>query len=755
MSSNIDVAVIFDAQKQVRIFRFVMFIITLILAIYSYIAFATPRVSDKIYSGLQSNHYCVRRLNPTRQVGCTSNLGGNTGIAWQVREQNDLKHILETGPTPPYVVILNHRHYTKENIMSFIKYPDRVAGVIFKDDKPSEPPSPFSPEDVSPNRYSGLYANDSQNTVWQNESQISGIMYLDIPFPIFLMNDDNSIAKIDDCFNKNLIMKGSEESQSSYPLCGIQLDSFMLAAVDTSTCINSHSVADDLLQNGRRCVNIESENIFAYYKEAKGPVHIQKDHYSPSILDKQSVVMLIAKLTSLSMFTNISPGADSTITSVVTLLAVAEALGKPEYRNNSKVIESHRNIVFSLLDSEPLDYIGSTTLVEQIKQNMIPLNVFTLDNIQPDNIQPSHSISNVNITSFDYVINLDQLAPHSGETKLYMHSEPQDLTFNSMKLNRLKEIFLKNAEKANLDIEFIKNNPLPPTSVHQFIKQSRLVSSTSESKLLGSVFTNYNTKYTNPFYHSIHDDALSVGLSLNPGPLVEHLTKISTVLARSIYELAFGVSIEVKADKYVVSDLLHCYLMNSNCTRFTKVLPFGLVPPSGPVATYRNALMKQDDFNEMISFHLLNNYLGEPMIGLDSTECLRQNKLDTIYNYVYINGEETTQEIVKEHASKTVGRGLCLRSQVSLHSSQSPAYVRGDGEFDYKIDNNFPAWTVSLDGIRNPVRVFMVTSPLYGVSLLSAGFFVTIVSFLAVNWLKEALSKGGAPSEVIPRPTLT
>lgn len=729
MSTKVDVAAIFDAKKEIRIFRFVMFVVTLILAIYSYVAFATPRVSDKIYTELQSNHYCTRRLNSTHQVGCTSALGGNQGVVWVVKDSRDLDHILKTGPTPPYVVVLSHTHYTKDNLMLFKNNIHRVAGVIFKNDNPSAPPTPFSPDDVCPNRQWGLYSNDSinkncQTNVWQKNSQISGILYEDIPYPIFMMNKPESLNQIDECFRKNVNL--DSRTQASYPLCGIQLDSFMSAAVDAETCINSHSTVDDLLQkNGRRCEPVEHGNLFTYYKTAEGsPIEVGNKRYVAPVTDKQSIVMLVAKLSSISMFTGISPGADSTITSIITLLAVAEALGRPEIRNSTKVLESKKNLAFALFDSEPFDYLGSTAMVSTMKDNSFPSYMRAYEDKLPISM-----VSNTNLSSIDYIINLDQLAPHNEDQKIYLHSNPQDS--NKDKVDKIAQILGDKAKQVQYVVNHDDQLVLPPTSVHQFVRES--LSLPQESRLTGIVISNYDKTYTNQFYHSIHDDALGVGLSLTETRLVNHLKQVATITARTMYQIAFEDKTDVEANGDIITELLECYLKDANCNLFNRVMPLGQKPITGPVQTSWAGTKQSDDFGLIVAHNLLSYFLGDKFTHFNMSQCMDENHNSTVYNYNFINNQD------KPSPDGKPAEGLCLRSQVFASEIRNPAYVIREDGSGYTINKQYPVWTKSFDEIQNPVRVFMIPSPLYRYGLFIFGLITTVISFFIVNHLKFAI----------------
>lgn len=66
---------------------------------------------DKIYLDLDGSHYCFRRLNQTHQIGCSSAIGGSTGIAKRISEDQhqeaDLEFLRSGGSSPPYVAIIS------------------------------------------------------------------------------------------------------------------------------------------------------------------------------------------------------------------------------------------------------------------------------------------------------------------------------------------------------------------------------------------------------------------------------------------------------------------------------------------------------------------------------------------------------------------------------------------------------------------------------------------------------------------------
>lgn len=681
-------------------------------------------------------------MNATHQVGCSSELGGNFGIVWIVDTQDDIQHILRNGPTPPYIAVLRRNLYSRKILLNFKQYPDRVSGVVFLDVDHGDSKlrtSPFSPDDVCPNRYSGLYANhtkfsECKQNVWQKESPISGLLYDDIPYPIFLINEKKSIDDIKNCFNNNNVISllhhgGSDKPpkiQAPYPLCGIQLDSFMMAAQNSDLCLNSHFFIDELLQsNGRRCYPVDNHNIFAYYKPAYGP--LQPTNTSnimrPDVTPTQSIVMLVTKLSSLSMFSEISPGADSTVSSIVTLLAVAEALGR--VKNSTEVQKSNRNIVFALLDSEPFDYTGSNRMIYNMLENTFPNGYFIR---QSEN--DTNAMSNTNLKSIEFIINLDQMANYPNSDYIHFHSEPQDA--NKDKLERLYNLTERIAlsEQVKLQREDAQL-PLPPAPVQEFIKQSREQNYGSDEEITGIVLSNYGKTYNNLFYHSIYDDSHNV-YQTSKGKLVEHIAQTSKFIARSLFELAFNAKSDgITVDKSLIDQLLQCYLIDADCHLFTRATTAGQKFPSGPIETYKDPTKRSDDMNGVITAHLLAYFIGDKIDGRNLTKCIEDNQKSLIYNYEYINGKD---EPISDGAS-----GICIRSQVAMLSAQSPAFSYSEEGFH--INQKYPSWTVSLNSIRNPVRLYLKPSPVSQWATFILGVVTTTASFIIVYQIRETISR--------------
>lgn len=674
------------------------------------------KVEDKIYVNLQSDYYCVRRLNLTHQIGCTSQPGGNVGVVWTVNSDEDIQHVLTSGPTPPYIVVLNRNHFTSANILKFKKaYPARVSGVILikqnmTEDKGYEM-KPFSTDSTCPNKHTGLYSNDSiygncQKQSWQIKSDTSDLFFEDIPFPIFLMTRKESVDKIMNCFETHNYNQGGASKQSDFPLCSAQLDSFMAAASNSEYCLYGRSTIDEIFQApSSRCRPINKNNIFGYYKDAVGI----KPANSTPLVSERSIVLITTRMDSISFFNHPSPGADSAISGLVVLLAVSHTLAK--FKTSDAVVKSDRNIAFAIFDAESLDYTGSGRMAYDMKTDRL----FRYYNANAD----KESIKNTNLKGIDSIIELNQLAlyPKKDDTvsTIFIHTDPQNYKLNTNKLGTVVTAFKsQKGDFKQTDVTM----PLPPSSIQSFIRL--------DQEIAGLVLTNHQKEYTNLLYHSIFDDRDNINRTLNY-KLADHLTDIATAVARVSYITAFGKdenNDKIFADKELVKKLLECYLIDSECdlvtssTEHSKGSIF-----KGPVDTYDSS------YNSMVTQLLLSYFLADKQPQMKPKECEEMSAKSLTHRYIYVNGDDKTTD------------GVCIKFQVLRTPSLSPTFQYDEVELNETMAKEFSTWTESDKRIRNPVRLFFRPSPLLEWVTFISGLTLTVCSFVAVSFVKKSILK--------------
>jgi len=126
------------------------------------------------------------------------------------------------------------------------------------------------------------------------------------------------------------------------------------------------------------------------------------------------------------------------------------------------------NVVFSLLNGEAFDYIGSSRMIYDLKHNNF--NALGGINLKFDDILS--------------VIEFGQLGPG----KIFLHSNSEDDII----------IRLNKTLKAK-----IKYGSVPPTSVQSFLE--------TKSNLTTVVISNHEEQFKNRYYNGILDDAESLG----------------------------------------------------------------------------------------------------------------------------------------------------------------------------------------------------------------------------------------------------
>jgi nicastrin len=250
------------------------------------------------------------------------------------------------------------------------------------------------------------------------------------------------------------------------------------------------------------------------------------------------------------MFDMISPGADSAITSLVTLLSIAYTLNEPSIKNDIKSKSKNKNVLFALFDGEAFDYIGSSRAVYDMTVGKFPV----------DPKDSAINRSQIRAEHFSHFIELNQLAFHDNQQKqiLYMHKNLK----STPSLQQLEDIIERNAnETDDLQIKTIADgSPLPPSSLQSFLKHNK--------EIVGVVIANHEKQYTNKFYNSLYDDYYN--LNKTDENVSKRLSIIATVISKSIYEILTGNKRpNITVNETLIDKLLECYLINSACDLFT------------------------------------------------------------------------------------------------------------------------------------------------------------------------------------------
>uniref|UniRef100_A0A8V8TNI3 Nicastrin n=1 Tax=Homo sapiens TaxID=9606 RepID=A0A8V8TNI3_HUMAN len=537
-------------------------------------------VERKIYIPLNKTAPCVRLLNATHQIGCQSSISGDTGVIHVVEKEEDLQWVLTDGPNPPYMVLLESKHFTRDLMEKLKGRTSRIAGLAVSLTKPS-PASGFSPSVQCPNDGFGVYSNSygpefahCREIQWNSLG--NGLAYEDFSFPIFLLEDENETKVIKQCYqDHNLSQNGSAPT---FPLCAMQLFSHMHAVISTATCMRRSSIQSTFSINPEIvCDPLSDYNVWSMLKPINTTGTLKPD---------DRVVVAATRLDSRSFFWNVAPGAESAVASFVTQLAAAEALQKAP-----DVTTLPRNVMFVFFQGETFDYIGSSRMVYDMEKGKFP--------VQLENV--------------DSFVELGQVALRTS-LELWMHTDPVSQKNESVRNQRF------------LRARNISGVVLADHSGAFHNKYYQSIYDTAE---------NINVSY--PEWLSPEEDLNFVT------DTAKALADVATVLGRALYELAGGTNFSdtVQADPQTVTRLLYGFLIKANNSWFQSILRQDLRSylGDGPLQHYI-AVSSPTNTTYVVQYALAN--LTGTVVNLTREQCQDPSKVPSenkdLYEYSWVQG---------------------------------------------------------------------------------------------------------------------
>uniref|UniRef100_A0A8C8I0Q4 Nicastrin n=1 Tax=Oncorhynchus tshawytscha TaxID=74940 RepID=A0A8C8I0Q4_ONCTS len=657
-------------------------------------------VAQKIYVELNNTVPCVRLLNATHQIGCQSSISGDTGVIHVLESEADLEWPLSKGPNPPYMVLLESSLFTKSIMMKMKNASSRVAGVVVV--QKTSPPE-FSPHTTCPNENTGVYTETYDHnlahcntTVWNPRG--NGLSYEEFDSPVFSLKEDNETEVIKQCyFDHNRVVNGSG---LQYPLCAMQLFSHMHAVTDTATCMRRSSM-DFSTSPVMVCDPLGGYNVCAFIRPYNSTAFGHKEN--------ESVVIAAARLDSRAFFLEDSTGAEGSVSGFVTLLAAAQAL-----REATQEAPPTRNILFAFFHGEVFDYIGSSRMVYDMKNNMF---VIDLDNV--------HSILEIGQVKTCISINV-------------WTYKCMDIRSNN---NESVTNLVKNLQSSTAGLNFSLvetdfSQPLPPSSFQRLLRARAIP---------GIVLADHQTDINNRYYESFYDNAAHLNLTypsnLSPEEQLEFvtdtaksLTEVATAVARALFKQAGGNNSQVNkinADPKTVTQMLYGFLVRSNNSWFQVLgsslrCVFCLSEPNPP--QYYVGVAKSSHQANALTYlvqYLLANLTGTAT-NLTQSQCKKPDELPNestyLYSYLWVQGVVPPNSTQRE--------SFCVRTAVRLVKAVSPAFDLGD-----YISKEYSTWTKSQWKFIK-ARIFLVASRDLEMLTLGVGVAVLFTSLLVTYFVR-------------------
>lgn len=590
-----------------------------------------------------------------------------------------------------YITVLQMEFFNMGN-MTLLHASDRVTGVIVIRSR-GLPAGGFSPDQDCPNQNFGMYAEEKQydhctKGSWNPQNPALNMFFVHWRFPIFMLDNETSIDVIvNKCYHAFNV-----HTDSGKPLCAAQMKSRMSAAKDSVTCMRRSNIASSL-HPVHYCDPLTGQNVISTLYPT----------YNNKTVDSRSIIIVGARLDTFSLFDNIAPGADSSVTGFVTLLAVADLLQR--MNGNRTATDHQKNVLFILFNGEAFDYIGSSRIVYDMEKGVFPV-VPGASSILPASLQLHH---------ISHFVEISQVAPH--KPNVYLHTDPlstEDAKVNAtvnQLISNLKEAASEDWAKLPLH-ESPSTAPLPPSSVQRFLRKDRNVSAV--------VISNYDRLFENRYYNSMFDTLENLnrtGKTLDG--VAKHLTKLAAVIASGIYkQLTDAEPTDVPLEKLRVKELLECYVVNASCALFHEVLDREATRPlkSNPLSLY----ISVDPTGTMIhpatrlTKLLLSYFTGTRVENVTRSNCTSHTEEEKVFQFDWMDGPEPNST------------GVCVKSTVRSTLAKSPAF-----EIEEISSREYSTWTESV-WEEASLQIFLMPSWKQEVTTLSLGLVIFLVSFALV-----------------------
>ncbi|KAL3270672.1 hypothetical protein HHI36_021200 [Cryptolaemus montrouzieri] len=661
------------------------------------------RIKDRMYIDVKASTSCFRRFNATHQVGCSSQRGGANGVIHFCTKESDLHFILKNGTAGPYVPIVPASLLTEKSV-KLLKLSPKVSGLVVYPN--NETLNSFTHDLKCPNENFAVPNTCGKNEITWNPRG-TGLLFQDIGFPVFFIDLYEDVTSVKECFQK--FNNFSYDTQRDRALCSIQLNSFMYGAKNTPTCIRRSNIATNL-NPMRVCDPLGSKNVWASLFPL-ATYNNETEEVKPIL--GQKYIVVASRSDAASLFDR-TVGAESPITGLVTLLAVAKILKQllPQNKNYTT------NVLFILFNGESFDYLGSQRIVYDMERGNFPVETENGTSVFLPVIKAK------DITLF---IELSQLSRGDGHVFIHRY-----------KLDRWNTRFtdlLKINSHSSLTLA-TSDGTLPPSSVHTFIRKYQNLSTL--------VLANHEREYSNRFYNSIFDNSTNINFryfnrsdELVPIDSIQyHLVAIANTISKSIYQEVTGVRYEDgDVDLFeLVNELLYCFLEDQNCKLHQVVGKIPQKQQDQPLNLYVGVDGNTNDAVTLIGFIL--GWLTGDIVGESNQNCTNISK-----NYAF---RFYNMSVDMAHLNVT----KCFRMVMNFTDAVSPAFII-EG-YDWS-SNLYSSWSESTWGDMN-ARLFLKPSAAQESMVMAVGSISIIFSFLIVYFIKSRSDILFCPTATQPSP---
>ncbi|KAJ8430490.1 hypothetical protein Cgig2_004683 [Carnegiea gigantea] len=483
------------------------------------------------------------------------------------------------------------------------------------------------------------------------------------------------------------------------------------------------------------------------------------------------IILVVASMDSASFFRDKSLGAESPLSGLVALMAAADAFSHSDHFRSFK-----KQIVFLVVTGEAWGFLGSRRFLHELDQQsgaVAGLNATLIE--ETGRIAANSSIANAQTNKetvelgerrdimhgrakshsvigngFNKVLEVGSVGKgmNGGHMTFYAHSAGV-VTFERSPMSDLKglkstlkgslapnETFnaLQRAQKSlkSDSIQILAASPLnpgiPPSSLMSFLKKN--------SKISGTVLEDFDSTFSNEFYHSHPDDISNIDST--------SIVAAASLVARSLYILASDMKNPnssdldaVRVNASLVEELLDCLL------KCDPGLSCGLVKSYiSPTTTCPS------------------NYVGVLVTDPSSPPYPRYSSDVSRFIWNFLADKTATQK--KSNASNCQqdcnGQGeLCIKAETD-HSACVKSTTRYIPTYSTRLEYESGSWKLLPPNSSDPMsvvdpvwtesnwdviglRVYTMQDTTYDRLILLAGLGITGFSYFAIEVTKAIIAK--------------
>jgi nicastrin len=514
-------------------------------------------IKSKLYTSLNAAP-CVRLLTAVGDIGCSApTMDGTTAFMFLIEKDSDLMLFRSLDQSILRAVVLPP-HYLNDTVLNQLSNSgSHFGGVLAL-------PSPLIPVDASFSSDSILLPmGSSAPWPWNPSSRNTIQKRYNVP-AFYLTDSDAEVVMSQVTYNK------VQRNYASFPQYAAHFNLYMGPVGLTSvSCLSSQS-----------CLPIGGQSVWG----TLGALDAAANPPSP----QRPIIMIVCPLDSSALFHNLAFGADSAASSIVALLATANAL--KSITGPISLSSLPYQIAFGFFQGEQWGRIGSRRWLSEVQS-------FSCSQIIPAANSPTGkaycvfpprsdlSFQSLQLSKIEYVIAVDQIG-RVGLSNLFIHETDSRSSPNPNRnfISAFSQVAQAGGSSLNISPSSLTTSP-PPSPLQSF--------QDINLKIDGAVMSAYDSTFQSRYYHSEYDNATKIDYN--------SIASSASLLAKVIYALALNQSLNIAvpqaianvppANSTFVNSMIQCITVNPQCNLFAGALQTSIdslssYVPASPLSLY-------------------------------------------------------------------------------------------------------------------------------------------------------------------------